>query len=279
MIEQAWDSAKVGSPGGRVTFLKLGGSLITEKSRVEEVRVAVLKRLAGEIAEALSARPEIELVVGHGSGSFGHVAAQRIDYSRIITERPLRPLEIDAIADAAARLNDVVVAELRSAGIAAVPVSPRDIVECVGGRISTIATGPITEVLRRGQVPVVYGDICPDEAWGGAIVSTEQVLAELVGPLEIGSVVLAGDTDGVLDPGGTTIPELNSNNLEEHASAIGPSESQDVTGGMWAKVSGMMALCKAHPLVRITIVSGLKEGEVLRALLEPDSNLGTRVGA
>ena len=57
-------------------FLKLGGSLLTDKTRPQALRPDVLGRLAGEIAAALAARPALWLLIGHGSGSFGHVAAR-----------------------------------------------------------------------------------------------------------------------------------------------------------------------------------------------------------
>ena len=58
-------------------FLKLGGSLITHKDQPETARLDVLARLAGEIAEARRTFPEMRLLVGHGSGSFGHPMAAR----------------------------------------------------------------------------------------------------------------------------------------------------------------------------------------------------------
>ena len=58
-------------------FLKLGGSLITDKARPETPRLDVLRRLVNEIAEARQAAPTLRLLIGHGSGSFGHAAAAR----------------------------------------------------------------------------------------------------------------------------------------------------------------------------------------------------------
>jgi isopentenyl phosphate kinase len=58
-------------------FLKLGGSLITDKTRIEHARRPVIRRLAREIKAAREARPDLQLVLGHGSGSFGHVAAKK----------------------------------------------------------------------------------------------------------------------------------------------------------------------------------------------------------
>src|SRR5262245_34884441 len=56
-----------------IVLVKLGGSLITDKRRPETARRQVIARLA---AELVAARPSHErILLGHGSGSFGHVAA------------------------------------------------------------------------------------------------------------------------------------------------------------------------------------------------------------
>jgi hypothetical protein len=57
-------------------FLKLGVSLVTDKTRAYTARHERLARLASEVRQALDAAPDLRLVVGHGSGSFGHWAAR-----------------------------------------------------------------------------------------------------------------------------------------------------------------------------------------------------------
>ena len=66
-------------------FLKLGGSLLTDKTGTEALRADTLQRLAAEIAAARAADPQLRLVLGHGSGSFGHV-------EMCIRDRYLMPL-------------------------------------------------------------------------------------------------------------------------------------------------------------------------------------------
>ena len=58
-------------------FLKLGGSLLTDKTRDNSPRGDVVARVCAEIGAALAAQPGAPLVLGHGSGSFGHAAAKR----------------------------------------------------------------------------------------------------------------------------------------------------------------------------------------------------------
>jgi len=60
-----------------LTFLKLGGSLITEKTTPYAPRLDLLSDLAGQIARAMATQPGLSLVLGHGSGSFGHTAARQ----------------------------------------------------------------------------------------------------------------------------------------------------------------------------------------------------------
>ena len=47
-------------------FIKLGGSLITDKRATETARTAVICRLAREIAQVRQQNPGLDLVLGHG---------------------------------------------------------------------------------------------------------------------------------------------------------------------------------------------------------------------
>ncbi len=60
-----------------LVFLKLGGSLITDKTQPYTARLDELADLAAQIKHALQTRPNLLLVLGHGSGSFGHTAAKK----------------------------------------------------------------------------------------------------------------------------------------------------------------------------------------------------------
>ncbi len=59
------------------TLIKLGGSLITDKQVESSFRVDAMQRLSAEIVAAKQVTPNLKLIIGHGSGSFGHFAAKR----------------------------------------------------------------------------------------------------------------------------------------------------------------------------------------------------------
>ena len=61
----------------KLIFLKLGGSLITDKSAPRTPRADLMARLAAEIKNAKAASGDLRVVLGHGSGSFGHVPAKK----------------------------------------------------------------------------------------------------------------------------------------------------------------------------------------------------------
>jgi isopentenyl phosphate kinase len=101
-----------------LVFLKLGGSLITDKRRYETPRPAVITRVAEEVAAALAARPDLHLVLGHGSGSFGHFQADKFR----VREGDLQDWRGFAETSASAqRLNRMMTDALLSVGIGALP--------------------------------------------------------------------------------------------------------------------------------------------------------------
>ena len=63
--------------GDQLVFLKLGGSLITDKHTPRSARREVINRIAQEITNALQTNPELQIVLGHGSGSFGHTSGKK----------------------------------------------------------------------------------------------------------------------------------------------------------------------------------------------------------
>ena len=92
-----------------LVFLKLGGSLITDKAGELTARPRVIRRLAREVRTALNKRPDLKLVLGHGSGSFGHVVASRYGTRKGVRE-PEAWQGFTEVAHAAAQLNRIVMA-------------------------------------------------------------------------------------------------------------------------------------------------------------------------
>lgn len=255
-----------------VVFLKLGGSLITDKTRPEAVRADILARAAAEIAAAQPA----QLLLGHGSGSFGHLHAQKHN-SRVGVVSLAQWRGLADVSDAALRLNRLVVGALLNAGVTAISLSPSGSVVVEDLNIKKIAIEPLQAAIEAGVVPVVHGDIAFDRVRGGTILSTEEVFAALLPAFRPSWLLLAGESDGVYDAGGRTVPLITPENYGEFAVALRGSPGYDVTGGMAAKVQGMLDLVEQYPGLRIRIFSALEPGVLQAVLEEPNRPVGTEI--
>jgi isopentenyl phosphate kinase len=268
-----------------LVFLKLGGSLLTDKTRPQALRGDVLKRLAAEIAAALDGRADLRLLIGHGSGSFGHVMARQYG-----TRDGAKTLEAwrgyAAVARAAAELNRFVVDALWEAGVPALRIQPSASARCRDGELVALDVRPLIAALDNGLAPVVHGDVALDDVRGGTIISTEEIFRWLAARLKPQRVVLVGEVEGVLtaDPAsgvrGEVIAEITPQTMPELADTLGGSRGVDVTGGMLAKVAEMVALARATPsLACVQVISGLTPGLVGRVLADPTLAAGTRIVA
>lgn len=259
-------------------FLKLGGSLITDKTSPRTPRPEIIARLANEIADAKIANPDLKLVLGHGSGSFGHVPAKKYD-----TRQGVYSIEewrgFSEVWYEASALNRIVMDTLHAAGLASVAFPVSGAVTTSKGQMTNWNVAPLRAALEAGLLPVVYGDVVFDEIQGGKILSTEDIFSFLVGKFLPERILLAGLDDGVWGdyPDCTElISEINSNNWSEIAPILGASSATDVTGGMASKVELMLQLVQALPGLKAFIFSGLIPGNVLAALSKEAK--GTRIG-
>lgn len=256
--------------GGGVVAVKLGGSLITEKGGDAEARDDVISRLAAEVAEAAGAIDE-RVLLGHGSGSFGHPTAAEHDL-RDGAESPEERLGLSLTQDRAARLHRRVTDALRDVGLPAFSVAPSSAAVADDGDVDEFAAGPLLRALRGGFLPVVYGDVMMDHSRGATIASTEAVLLRLASALEEGGwrvrrVLWLGTTDGVLGSDGRPVPRIETGGPaggRRVLASVGGSEATDVTGGMRHRVETALELARRG--VGSWIGDGRSPGALRRAL-------------
>lgn len=261
----------------RALLIKLGGSLLTDKERTETSHPERIERLAREIAgarEAAEGRGE-RIVLGHGSGSFGHIAAAAAGLGK----GPLDPGNLAGASrtqERAAALHHLVLEALRAAGLAPFSLAPGSFLLAEGGTPVERFLSPLAHALRLGLLPVVYGDVVLDRAWGASIASTEAVLSEIATGLPalgigISRALWLGETEGVYDAAGETVPRLVA--LED--AAIGAARGTDVTGGMRLRLETCLALARCG--IPSTILDGREPGRLAAAIRGEDVP-GTRIG-
>jgi len=262
-------------------FLKLGGSLITDKTKPYTPLLDMMDDLALQIATTLQAQPNLRLVIGHGAGSFGHVAASeyktRDGYPR---PSPLAHRERDQNEEnywegfaevwyQASTLNRYVMKALHKANVRAISLPPSSSVIASEGKVSVWETTPIRMALSSRMVPVIFGDVVFDEIRGGTILSTEDLFMHLARALSPERILLAGLESAVWQdfPARTKkIEKITPDTFDQIRAGIGKSEGADVTGGMESKVKQMLELIENNHELTIQIFSGTEPGNIVRAL-------------
>jgi isopentenyl phosphate kinase len=275
-----------------LVFLKLGGSLITDKTQPYTPRLDVIEDVALQISTALQNQPNLRLILGHGSGSFGHVAASEY-HTRDGFPRP-SPLihrERDKTEEnywkgfaevwyQASALNRFVMKALHKTNVLAVALPPSANIIASNGQVSIWETTSIRMALAAGIVPVIYGDVTFDEIRGGTILSTEDLFNHLARALNPERILLAGLESAVWEdfPARTRkIETITPQTYLEISDGVGKADGADVTGGMEAKVTQMLELVQQIPELKIQIFSGAEPGSIVRAL--SGETLGTWVTA
>ncbi len=259
-----------------LVFLKLGGSLITDKDLPYTPRLDKLTELAQEIKAVLYpdrlAGPQkqagLKLILGHGSGSFGHTAGKKYG-TRNGVHSPEEWAGFAEVRFQAAELNRYVMEALFKAGVPALSFPPSSTIVSRDGKVASYETAAIRMALAKDILPVVYGDVAFDEIRGGTILSTEDVFGYLARELHPQRILLAGLEAGVWEdfPARTKLVNaISSKSYEEMRKGIGKSSSADVTGGMASKVEEMLNLVGQVDGLTAQIFSAENAGNLTRAL-------------
>ena len=238
-------------------FVKLGGSVLTDKNAPESLATATLHNVAQTIAAHRSQQPTTALLVGHGGGSFGHYWAEKYRTADGITHAESW-WGVARVADAMARLNRAVVGALLDAALPAVGIQPMAAALAAGGQIQRIGHEQIALLLHSGVLPVIYGDVLLDSEQGCTIASTESLFAALVPYLQPTRMILVGEAavferDPRHNPNARAIGLIDRRNYADVLARLGGSHGVDVTGGMRAKVAAMWQLAATAPDLEIVI--------------------------
>ena len=259
--------------------VKLGGSIITDRSRPRSVNYRAIRRLGSEIAEAQKALKGTCFVLANGSGSFGH----KIEVEHKIS---------DGFSDTRGRLwacrsrheatiiNQIIVGELLKLGVAATSLSPSAIMTTTEGTVAGSYWDTLGVILQLGIVPVIHGDEVWDMKSGCVVFSSETCLRMAVEYLKengwkVPFVIQCTDVDGVFKGGDEKIllPEITKTSFERVAKQVGGSRYIDSTGGMAHKVRESLML--AEQGIPSFIINGKKRRRVLRSILLRKPVIGT----
>jgi len=254
----------------KITLLKLGGSLITDKKKAFTPKLEIIHNLSKQIKQAFDINPNLKLIIGNGSGSFAHYPAVQYKMKRGIREEKQK-FGFCLVQNAAAKLNRIIVEELLKTGIKAISLNPSSMIVSNNNKIKRFFLEPFFGLLSLEITPVIYGDIVYDESLGAKIYSTEQLLGEIALNFKKkgyqARIIHNGITKGVLDQNGEPIPIITEKDINNVKKSLYSTSGYDITGGMVHKINESLNLAKQG--IKSLIINGTSEENLLtRALLE-----------
>jgi isopentenyl phosphate kinase len=265
-----------------LTFIKLGGSIITDKRGKEAADLSIISRLARELNAARNVQPNHALVLGHGSGSYGHPYAARYGIHRGLGNGD-DWMGFALTARAARRLHGILIDALLAARLPVLSLQPSASLHSSGRHIVHWNADTLVHAIERRLIPVIHGDVAFDATQGSSIISTESLFAYLAlhTPLRPTRMLLVGKTaihtaDPHTDPTAQRISLINQYNIDEVLNQAGSSRAIDVTGGMQSKLVQMWELVQSIPGLQIHLINA-RPGLLTQAILGQADDEGTLI--
>lgn len=229
----------------KLHIVKIGGSVITDKTKPFTFKKEIMKRLAEEIKEA-----DKKSILVHGAGSFGHIFADKYK----LHEGYKNDNQIKGVAKVqrdVKNLNLMILNALIDAGINAVSIPPSVIVKCRNKKIVEMDTRIFKNYLDMEIMPVTFGDVVLDEKLKFCICSGDQLMLYLAKAFKPKKAIFCTDVDGIY----TLDPSINKNarlleqvdvNFLRNMLKIGKSKTKktDVTGEMFGKIDTIIKISK-----------------------------------
>ena len=156
-------------------IIKLGGSVITKKSRYKQPNKRMISYLAKAISEMYGKK---RMILVHGAGSFGHAPVVKYDIGNGIKTDKHRLGFADTHLSVS-ELSNLLTSELIRRGVPAISIAPVVIFKQHNKRIIKCLNKPLIEILKKGYLPVLYGDMVIDTRLGGSVLSGDQITTYL----------------------------------------------------------------------------------------------------
>jgi len=244
-------------------IIKLGGSVITDKSKKYTYKKEIVDRLSSELKKVNK-----DLLLIHGAGSFGHILAKEYKLNQGFTDK--KQLKGFSLTHAMVqKLNTMVLDSLHENDIDAVSIPPHVVLKLDDHKLLKIDYNIFKDCLDGGFTPVSFGDVALDEKLGFSICSGDLLVQLFAEHFKPEKVIFVIDEDGIYDSN----PKINKNAELIDSASIDDLEKlttsadlhADVTGGMGGKIETIKNISKHN--VDTILVNGNKPDRLYKVLV------------
>lgn len=182
----------------KLTVLKLGGSVLTDKTQPYHCEIDRIRRIAKEIKYCLDSQLMEDLILIHGVGSFGHppVLEHKL-YLGFQNKAQLIPLS--ATQHKVNEFRSILSTELRNAGIPINLMHPSSLSVAEKGEFVDFFSEAIEGYLSIGMIPLIGGDMIFDRKMGFSVGSGDQIAVLLAKKMNATQLLFATDVEGIYE--------------------------------------------------------------------------------
>lgn len=255
-----------------LAIVKIGGSLITDKSRPFTLRDRNLSTIVTEIAAIKQFQPDLRLILINGNGSFGHTTAQKFGTHDGFADATGR-LGFCCLQKDTAKLNRLLVDRLLQASIPAISFPPGNVFWAEEKQYFYGNIEILEHYLARNFVPVLYGEAIIDLQLNGTTISSDAILQLLAAyfanhrKFAMHKLVNAGNYAGVLDDKGQVIPQITEENFAQVQGYLYETKA-DISGGMAGKVREFLKLARLN--LQTIVIDGSVPGNVQKVFRDEE---------
>ena len=250
-----------------IIILKLGGSLLTDKSKPFSIRNKTLEQSVEEIIKSKK-----KLIIVHGGGSFGHPVAKEYGISDGFNKNIKDQFYgLAKTHDVMVKLNSRVIGSFLEKNYPVIALEPFSsfIRESMEIKVNNLEV--IESLLEMGVTPVLYGDTILDREKIFSIISGDLIILELCKRLQkfrISKVIFAIEKDGIFIEKDGAVKFLNEIRIDQinELNLANLDKKIDVTGGIKSKLKIISEIGKLE--IPVQILNGLKKNYLFKGIMD-----------
>ncbi|TFG29422.1 amino acid kinase [Candidatus Thorarchaeota archaeon] len=255
-----------------LTVIKLGGSLLTDKSKPYTPRKSVIESTAREIKVCLDDGLIESLVIVHGVGSFGHppVLEHKLHMG---FKDPKQLLPLSKTQHIVNEFRLMLTEAFHKVGLPVNLLHPSSMIVAEKMKFAKVSFEPLKGWLSIGTIPLLGGDVLYDSVMGFSIGSGDILAVELANQLEAKRLIFAMDVAGIYDdnpqtnPDASLICDIDIHDIArvlEGMQQLGRLDASGAMKGKLASVSTAMGLIEEG--LETTLLSMMDYGNLIALL-------------
>ncbi|TES95411.1 MAG: amino acid kinase [Promethearchaeota archaeon] len=262
--------------------LKLGGSLLTDKSTAYKLKEKVLKAVAAEIKECIDLDLIKSLVIIHGVGSFGHPPVLKYNLHKGFRNKD-QLMSMSKTQQIVNEFRKTIATTFIEEGV---PINLMHASSMVVGSKLVITDHTFTSLkgfLSLGMVPLIGGDMMYDTSMGFSVCSGDQLAVVLSRVLHAKQLLFATDVPGVFDKDPKSgedaqlLRDININEIEQFLGNTDDTTKTDASGKMRGKLLSLASIKdRIQEGLEVVILSMSRKG-VLKNYLKGEENELTKI--